>query len=129
LKILLHLRKDENDRSFGILSSHPAAVRATLRAFGRGIEEVDLTRVKELLPAVLQSSPISYVKAAKPVGSLFDRSDETGAVCCADTGFWVDHAEPMAAMEQVKNDGKKWPFGDLPEGCEYLAFVSKSSST
>ncbi|KAH6875823.1 hypothetical protein BKA58DRAFT_380527 [Alternaria rosae] len=128
-KILLNLRKNEHDRSFGILSSHPAAVRAVLRAFGSGIKDADLSMMKELAPAIMESSPVSYVKMSKPMGSLFDQSDQTGAICCADTGFWVDHAEPEAALNITKKDGIKWPFGDLPDGCEFLVFVSRSSAT
>jgi hypothetical protein len=119
----LKLREDEADRGFGILSSHPAAILAALRAFGRGIEEVNLEMVREHVSAIMQSSPVDYVKEAKPKGSLFGQDNEEGIICCADTNFWVDHAEPMAALEQVKMRGVNWPFGELPEGCEFLVFV------
>ncbi|KAI4696192.1 uncharacterized protein J4E88_000364 [Alternaria novae-zelandiae] len=121
-KILSHLRENKHDHSFGILSSHPATIRAALRAFGHGIEQVDLSGIKALIPAIMKSSPVPYVKMATPTGSLFDQGDQTGAVCCADTAFWVDHAEPLAALNVIKEDGIKWPFGDLPDGCEFLAF-------
>ncbi|KAI4652383.1 hypothetical protein J4E93_002585 [Alternaria ventricosa] len=94
-------------------------------AFGDGIEKLNLSGIKDLVPAVMKSSPVPYVKMAKPTGSLFDQGDQTGAVCCADTAFWVDHAEPLAALDVIKEDGIKWPFGDLPDGCEFLAFVSR----
>jgi len=121
------LRENKHDHSFGILSSHPATISAALRAFGHGIEKVDLSGIKELVPGIMKSSPVPYVKMARPTGSLFDQGDQTGAVCCADTAFWVDHAEPLAALNAIKEDGIKWPFGDLPDGCEFLVFVSRSS--
>jgi hypothetical protein len=124
--MLLNLRENEHDWGFGILSSHPAAIRAALRAFGRGIEDVELNMVKDHAPAMMQSSPVPYVKTARPMGSLFGQGDEEGAICCANTGFWVDHADPMAALEQIKGEGVKWPFGQLPEGCEFLLFVKRS---
>jgi len=117
---------DYSRARFGILSSHPAAILAALRAFRRGVEEVDLSVVKNYVPAIMQSSPVAYVKAAKPVGSLFDQGCESGSICCADTGLWVDHAEPLAVLDQVRGKGVQWPFGELPEGCEFLVFVKGS---
>jgi hypothetical protein len=122
-QILIELGKGENDSGFGILSSHPAAVMAALRAFGRGLEEVNLEMVREHARGIMDSSPVAYVRNAKLRGSLFGAEEEGGVVCCADTGFFVDHAEPLAALEAVKNRGVKWPFGSLPEGCEFLVLV------
>lgn len=120
-QILRRLREGHEDDGFGILSSHPAAILAGLRAWGRGIEEVDLSMAREHAQAVMAASPVTYVKIAKPRGSLFEE-DEDGAVCCADTAFWVDHAEPLAILAAVK-ERAQWPFGELPEGCEYLVLV------
>lgn len=85
--------------------------------------------MKELTPATMESSPVSYVKMSKPMGSLFDQGDQTGAICCADTRFWADHAEPEAALNIIKKDGINWLFGDLPGGCEFLALIGRSSVT
>ncbi|KAI4593549.1 hypothetical protein KJ359_009235 [Pestalotiopsis sp. 9143b] len=124
-QILRHLREGHDDDGFGILSSHPGAILAALRAWGRGIEDVDLSMTREHAKAVMAASPVNYVKHAKPMGSLFrEGEDEDGAVCCADTAFWVDHAEPLAALAAVKERRDvRWPFGELPEGCEYLVLV------
>jgi hypothetical protein len=96
---------------------------AALRAFGRGLEEVNLEMVREHARGIMGSSPVAYVRNAKLRGSLFGAEEEGGVVCCADTGFFVDHAEPLAALEAVKNRGVEWPFGSLPEGCEFLVLV------
>ena len=67
------------------------------------------------------SSPVQYVRNAQ----LHENTD--GSVLCADTGFWVDHAEPDAALRVVKERGIEWPFGKLPEGHEFLAIAKVSS--
>ncbi|XP_014562796.1 hypothetical protein COCVIDRAFT_83701 [Bipolaris victoriae FI3] len=119
-ELLRRLREDE-DYAFGILSSHPAAIVAGLRAWGKGIENVDMSFVKEHGAGIMALSPVQYVRDAKFRGSIFGSVDD-GAVCCADTDFWVDHAEPLAILADVKKR-VAWPFGNLPEGCEFLALI------
>ncbi|RMZ69554.1 amp-binding enzyme [Pyrenophora seminiperda CCB06] len=123
-QLLLLLREGEQDGSFGILSSHPGAILAALRAWGRGIEKVDMNMVKEHSAGVMTSSPVKYVREAKLKGSVFGvvNDSDDGTVCCADTQFWVDHTEPLAAVAEVKKRGI-WPFGELPDGCEFLVLV------
>ncbi|PVI04393.1 hypothetical protein DM02DRAFT_586383 [Periconia macrospinosa] len=123
-QILIHLREGEKDRGFGIMSSHPAAILGALRAWGRGIEEVNLNMVKEHAAGIMAASPVTYIKNAVLKGSVFGKGDDT--VCCADTGFWVDHTEPLQALATVKDRGVEWPFGDLSEGCEFLILVKSA---
>jgi hypothetical protein len=99
---------------------------AALRAFGRGIEEVDLSIAKEYATRIMEASPVEYVRTAKLHGSLFDDNMSDGTVSCADTGFFVDHTEPLEAFAAVHAKGISWPFGRLPEGYEFLAFVKRS---
>ncbi|KAL1603762.1 hypothetical protein SLS60_005352 [Paraconiothyrium brasiliense] len=123
-KLLLELRTGENDRGFGILSSHPHAILAALRAFGRGVEEVDLGMARVHAQGIIDASPVEYVRGAKLTGTLFGiGSGMESGTCCADTSFWVDHTEPLTALQQVKGRGVQWPFGELPEGCEYIVLV------
>lgn len=75
---------------------------------------------KEHGAGIMAASPVKYVRDAKLKGSIFGIDD--GTVCCADTNFWVDHAEPLAILAEVKNK-VTWPFGELPEGCEFLVLV------
>lgn len=70
----------------------------------------------------MDKSPVEYVRGAKPTGTLFGTEAGTGT-CCADTGFWVDHAEPGTALRQVRDRGVEWRFGELPEGCEYVVVI------
>ena len=115
------MRDGDKDRGFGILSSHPAAILGALRAWGRGIEEADLSMVREHALGIMAVSPVAYIRDAKLQGTLFGEERE-GGVCCADTQFWVDHEEPLTALAQVKKR-VAWPFGELPEGCEFLVLV------
>jgi len=99
---------------------------ATLRAFGHGLERVDLAIARTLASKIMDTSPVGYVRTAKLHGSLFDDNVSDGTVSCADTDFFVDHAEPDAALDAVLGKNIEWPFGRLPEGHEFLAFVERS---
>ena len=96
---------------------------AALRAFGRGLEDVNLDMTKEHARVITDSSPVAYVKSAELKGTLFGVGGGDGSCCCASTNFYVDHAEPLAALEGVEARGVHWPFGSLPEGCEFLVLV------
>ena len=67
----------------------------------------------------MKASPIRYVKEAKLRGNLFHAEDSSGLVSSADTGFWVDHTEPLEALGWVR-DTVDWPLGELHDGHEFL---------
>lgn len=114
----------QSEDAVGILSSHPFAISAVLRVFGRGLDDVDLEMMKKHAVAVMKSCPVGYVQAAEPRGMLFSQStDDDGALSCADTEFWVDHREPLEALETIRRKGIVWPLGELPEGHEFLILV------
>jgi hypothetical protein len=71
----------------------------------------------------MNSSPVEYVKKAELKGSNFGAGDGDGSISCAYTSFFVDHAEPLKALRDVKDQGVTWPSGTLPEGCEFLVLV------
>jgi hypothetical protein len=124
-KLLTELRND-GDHGIGILSSHPFAISAVLRVFGSGLENTDLEVMRQQAPAVMKSCPVEYVRSAGLRGNLFESNGSgQGAVSCADTNFWVDHQEPLEALEILKEMGLIWPFGDLPEGNEFLSLVAR----
>ncbi|MCJ1377439.1 hypothetical protein MMC17_000534 [Xylographa soralifera] len=122
-RLLRKVREGEQDWRFGILSSHPAAILAALRAFGPGIEEVDLGVAREHACAIIRESPVTYVRMAKLHGSLFERGVTDGAVSSADSGFWVDHQEPLDTLKAIRDRGRVWPFGELVDGHEFLLLV------
>ncbi|TGO19076.1 hypothetical protein BTUL_0006g01120 [Botrytis tulipae] len=119
-RMLGHLKGEEE--MVGILSSHPFALMAVLRVWGRGVEDVDrdLEMMKGTVKEVMEGCPVGYVKEARLRGSLFGEGGG-GAVACADTQFWADHEEPLEALRRVEE--KVWPFGELPDGCEFVALV------
>jgi hypothetical protein len=43
------------------------------------------------------------------------------------TEFYVDHAEPLAALSVFK-DKRRWSLGDLPEGHEFLIILPSSGN-
>ena len=129
-KLLQKLQEGHaEDRGFGLLSSHPAAVRAALRAFGRGLENVDLDMTKNWAGAIMASCPVDYVKTAKLHGSLFQDGVVDGSVSTAFTNFYVDHGEPLEALAKVREANIAWPFGDLPDGHEFLVLVKVKSAS
>jgi hypothetical protein len=68
---------------------------------------------------IIESSPIGYVKDAKLHGSVFFPDDTSGLVSCVDSGFFVDHTEPLEALAWVR-EGMEWPLGELFDGHEFL---------
>ena len=58
----------------------------------------------------MEASPVRYVKDAKLRGSVFDPGDTSGLVSCVDTGFFVDHNEPLEALAWVREE-MAWPLG------------------
>jgi hypothetical protein len=70
----------------------------------------------------MKVSPVEYVRDAKLRGSLFDSKDTSGCICCVDSGFFVDHGEPLEALAWVR-DSMQWPLGDLFDGHEFLLIL------
>jgi hypothetical protein len=81
----------------------------------------------------MEASPIDYVKDAKLCGTAFTPGDASGLVSSVDSGFFVDHAEPLEALAWVRED-MEWPLGELFDGHELLLILearrrSRSRST
>ena len=72
---------------------------------------------------VMAGSPIAYVKDAKLCGSLFQPddtvSDINDLVSGVDTNFFVNHEDPLSALEWL-HEQNLWPLGNLPDGLEFL---------
>ena len=81
----------------------------------------------------MEASPISYVKDAELRGSVFDPGDTSGLVSSVNSGFFVDHNEPLEALAWVRGE-MEWPLGELFDGHEFLLIIevrrrSRSRST
>ena len=137
---LLNQLRQDNDTIYGIMSSHPAACLAAAKAFGSkrlttlsycnfdiyifigGINAVTLDFIRDNADAIMKVSPVEYVRHAKLRGSLFDPQDISGAISSVDTEFFVDHTEPLEALERVRG-GLYWPLGELFDGYEFLLII------
>ena len=91
------------------------------------VDKVDANFILKNASKILASTPIDYLKDAKPCGSLFDENCTTGAVSCLDTKFYLDHHEPLDALNIFKSNGR-WCLGELPEGNEFLIIVPVANS-
>lgn len=132
---LLNQLRHYDDDIYGLMSSHPAACLAAAKAFGSkrifmlvvnlmlnmigSINIVRLDFIKEHAEEIMKASPIRYVKDAKLRGSVFNPEDASGLVSSVDTGFWVDHTEPIEALAWAR-DIVDWPLGELHDGHEFL---------
>jgi hypothetical protein len=83
----------------------------------------------------MKASPVGYVRDAKLRGKLFDSEDTSGLVSSVDTGFFVDHEEPLEALAWVR-ESMDWPLGELFDGHEFILILqarrrcrSRSSSS
>jgi len=119
--LLSELRQKE-DNIYGVISSHPAACLATIKALGSALDPPKLDYIRDHAKAIINSSPIDYVKGAKPCGILFDSKDASGLVSSAFTNFYVNHAEPLEALSWVR-ENIEWPLGDLIDGHEFLLIL------
>ncbi|KAJ6013285.1 Acyl-CoA N-acyltransferase, partial [Penicillium herquei] len=119
---LLNALRQKTDNVYGIMSSHPAACLAAAKVFGGAIERLPLKYIATNASSILKSSPIQYIRDAKVHGTLF--GDESAMISGVDSGFFVDHDEPNAALEEVKTD-LQWPLGDLAEGHEFLLLIQQ----
>lgn len=80
---------------------------------------LDLNFIRDTASKIISVSPISYLKDAKPTGSIFNEGDETGAVSSLFTQFYVDHVEPLEVLNKFQKRGR-WGLGELLDGHEYL---------
>jgi hypothetical protein len=90
------------------------------------MKHLDLSFIRTSAASILKSSPVDYLKTAQLRGCLFEDSDpSSGLVSSADTKFYVDHEEPLEALQIYQADRGEWPLGKLLEGHEYLAIVER----
>lgn len=121
LGLLCQLRQDRDD-IYGLMSSHPAACLAAIKAFGSPLKPVDLNYIREHAGSIMAVSPVAYVKDARLRGSLFEHGNVSGLVSSVDSGFFVDHQEPLEALAWVQ-EAMDWPFGELHDGHEFIVLI------
>jgi hypothetical protein len=107
-------------------------MESTLRTID-SIRTLQLGPIGKYAEEIMKASPISYVKDAKLRGSVFNPGDTSGLVSSVDSGFFVDHNEPLEALAWVREE-MDWPLGELFDGHEFLLILearrrSRSRST
>ncbi|KAF1351542.1 hypothetical protein EJ07DRAFT_168939 [Lizonia empirigonia] len=88
----------------------------------RSINTVSLNFIKDNAESIMKASPVDYAPNAQLRGSLFHAEDGSGLVSCADTGFFVDHEEPLEALAWVR-EIIDWPLGELLGGHEFIMII------
>lgn len=83
------------------------------------IDAASLEFMKENAQSIIKASPVGYVRDAKLRGRLFASDDGSGLVSSADTGYFVDHKEPLEALARVR-ESMDWPLGELFDGHEFI---------
>lgn len=139
-KCLLNTIRNDEDDIYGIMSSHPAACMAAAKSFGSTclcprisvvngslnipghLSTTRLEFMKSNAEEIMKASPIRYVREAKLRGSLFNPEDDSGLVSSVDTGFWIDHKEPLEALARAR-ETIDWPLGELNDGHEFLLIL------
>lgn len=123
---LLQAVKRDEDNAYGILSSHPAACLAAIKAFGKSINPISHDYIRDNAESIVRASPVRYIQEARLRGKLFDPDTNDGLVSCADTRFYVDHKEPLEALNQLQRY-MDWPLGSLLDGHEFLVLIQANS--
>ena len=142
-KALLNQLKHDGIDMYGLMSSHPAACLAAAKAFGGkptdvlhygtyfktkdSLSTVRLDVIGKHAREIIEASPIGYVKDAQLRGSVFFRDETNGLVSCVNSGFFVDHTEPLEALAWVR-EGMEWPLGELLDGHEFLLIFEAKRS-
>jgi hypothetical protein len=75
--------------------------------------------MKDNVESIMKASPVGYIRDAKLRGKLFNSEDTSGLVSSVDTGFFVDHEEPLEALAWVR-ESMEWPLGELLDGHEFI---------
>ena len=86
------------------------------------LKPVDLNYIREHAGSIMAVSPVAYVKDARLRGSLFEHGNVSGLVSSVDSGFFVDHQEPLEALAWVQ-EAMDWPFGELHDGHEFIVLI------
>lgn len=73
--------------------------------------------------AILFTTSVEYLKSTPLRGSLFQNDYSPGIISSIFTEFYVDHTEPLAALQEYKDKHGDWPLGELFDGHEYFLAV------
>ncbi|OJT10701.1 hypothetical protein TRAPUB_12794 [Trametes pubescens] len=104
----------------GMVTSHPSACNALCKLLNLDAGGLDIAFIREHAASVLACSPVKYLRAAELRGAFID-PDGAGS-CEAFTSFYVDHTEPLQALEAYVERGR-WVLGHLQDGHEFVIIL------
>ena len=102
----------------------PVIPRINTNIITDGFISPHLEFIHEHANAIMKASPVEYVRNAELRGGLFDPKEINGAISSVYTELFVDHDEPLQALESVRKS-MEWPLGDLLEGYEFLLILNR----
>lgn len=109
-KLLFSIWGFSNDIAWGLATPNPLTVKALESAT---LRKVSLKSMKKNIALIKKlGEKIEFIKNEK-----INISDKNATV---DTEFYVDHG---SILENINSYGGGWPYGNLEEGKEWLAFV------
>lgn len=114
--------------AIGLVSSHPAACHALAKYASVPIQSIDLGFCRQNARAILEGSPVGYVREMQLRGSLFEDKCAPGTISCVFTSFYIDHAEPLEALAAYQARGQ-WLLGELLDGHEFLIILPFQKAT
>ncbi|RPD76327.1 hypothetical protein L226DRAFT_559440 [Lentinus tigrinus ALCF2SS1-7] len=113
-----------NCTAMGLASTHPASCLALTKAAHVSMLHLDLSFIQQHAKSILATSPVCYIRTARLRGSLFEKDGDPAVVSLANTEYFVDHAEPRAALEKWESrSSSEWPLGKLLSGHEFFVVV------
>ncbi|TFK80482.1 hypothetical protein K466DRAFT_667644 [Polyporus arcularius HHB13444] len=123
--LLLQLASNRPDcTAMGLASSHPAACLALTKAAHVSMQQLDLSFIQKHAKHICAASPVRYIRTARLRGVLFEESGDPAVVSLANTEYFVDHAEPLAALGKWRaKSTSEWPLGRLIQGHEFFVLV------
>jgi hypothetical protein len=86
------------------------------------VDEVDLKFIQDNAKSILAATTVLYIKTAVPRRILFQNEPEAGVISSVYTAFFVDHDEPLRALEVFKLR-EEWCMGELLDGHEFLLLL------
>lgn len=106
--------------ALGLVSSHPAACLALLKRvrmfrlidlihnlidvwIGTSAQRMETHFMRDHAAGILSTTNVEYLKSAQLRGSLFQNDYSPGIVSSVFTEFYVDHGEPLAALQEYKD--------------------------
>jgi hypothetical protein len=84
---------------------------------------VNTAFIRDNAQKILDAATVGYLKSAKLRGSLFQENAHPGVISSIYTEFFVDHKEPLEALENFKAAGRGWCLGELLDGHEFLLIL------